>query len=251
MFSDSNEDCWYKNWFDSPYYHLLYNNHDQKEAGEFIRNLVTILNPAPGARMLDLACGKGRHSLALHGLGFDVTGIDLSHASIAEAKKSEVPGLEFFEHDMRRPFRINYFDGVFNFFTSFGYFEDHRDNRQVVDAVAKGLKKDGFFVIDFFNAAVVEKMIAASPAGEKKVDEVCFRWKKRIENEMIIKNISFSDKGKEYQYTEHVQLLSANDFRNILAPHFEIEKTFGDYRLSPFDENSSSRLIILARKRSV
>lgn len=249
MFPEAKEECWFKDWFDSPYYHLLYNNHDEKEANDFIRKLVSFLNPSADARLLDLACGKGRHSIALHKLGYDVTGIDLSQASIAEAKKSEENGLAFFEHDMRRPFMINYFDGVFNFFTSFGYFDDHRDNRQVVDAVCKGLKKDGFFVIDFFNAKAVEKMIAASPAGEKQVGEILFQWKKRIENGMIVKEISFSDKGKEYRFREFVQLLSFSDFKNILAPHFEIEKTFGDYQLSEFDENNSPRLILLARKR--
>lgn len=249
MLPEVKEDCWFKDWFDSPYYHLLYSNHDEKEAGDFIRKLVAYLNPSPNARLLDLACGKGRHSIALHQLGYDVTGIDLSPASIAEAKKSETDGLAFFEHDMRRPFMINYFDGVFNFFTSFGYFEDHRENRQVVDSVYKGLKKDGFFVIDFFNSKTVEKMIAKSPSGEKAVGEIVFHWKKRIENGMIVKDVSFSDKGKTYQFTELVQLLSFDDFRNILSPHFEIEKTFGDYQLADFDENSSPRLIILARKR--
>ena len=76
---------WFKDWFNSPYYHLLYANRDNKEAAEFIDKLIDHLKPAPGATMLDVACGKGRHSIHLAEKGFDVTGIDLSEESIAEA----------------------------------------------------------------------------------------------------------------------------------------------------------------------
>ncbi len=65
-----------------PYYHQLYFNRDDKEAAAFIDKLIEHLKPAPGATMLDVACGKGRHSIQLAGKGFDVTGIDLSEDSI-------------------------------------------------------------------------------------------------------------------------------------------------------------------------
>ncbi len=57
--------------------------------------------------MLDVACGKGRHSRALADMGFDVTGIDLSFDSIREAKKSENEHLHFFSMICGFPFGSN------------------------------------------------------------------------------------------------------------------------------------------------
>lgn len=110
---------WFDAWFDTPYYHILYFNRDEQEAENFITRLINYLQPAKGSRMLDVACGKGRHSLTLANMGFSVTGIDLSANSIAEANKFAHADLEFFQHDMRQPFRINYYQYAFNFFYKF------------------------------------------------------------------------------------------------------------------------------------
>ena len=80
---------WFKEWFNTTYYHQLYFKRDDKEAADFIDKLITHLKPAHGSLMLDVACGKGRHSIQLSGKGFDVTGIDLSEDSIMEALKNE------------------------------------------------------------------------------------------------------------------------------------------------------------------
>src|ERR1700740_139961 len=99
---------WFSDWFNSPYYHLLYQHRDEDEASLFIHSLIRHLQPPAGAKMLDVACGKGRHSKALADMGFDVTGIDLAADSIREAKKFESDQLHFYQHDMRLPFWINY-----------------------------------------------------------------------------------------------------------------------------------------------
>ena len=80
---------WFKDWFNSPYYHQLYFKRDEAEAAKFIDKLIDYLKPPQGSLMLDVACGKGRHSRQLASKGFDVTGIDLSTDSIKEAKKYE------------------------------------------------------------------------------------------------------------------------------------------------------------------
>lgn len=79
--------AWYQEWFNSPFYHKLYFQHDEAEARAFIQRLVEYLKPKPGSRMLDVACGRGRHSRMLAAAHFDVTGTDLSPQSIAFAKK--------------------------------------------------------------------------------------------------------------------------------------------------------------------
>ena len=138
---------WYIDWFNSPFYHKLYFERDEKEAESFIHQLVKHLQPVAGCRMLDVACGKGRHSKILAAMGYDVTGIDLAPASIAWAKQSENENLHFFIHDMRLPFYANYFDYAFNFFTSFGYFKTRREHDAAIRSISKSLKPGGFFVI--------------------------------------------------------------------------------------------------------
>src|SRR5215217_3506504 len=129
---------WYKSWFNSPYYHKLYFERGDGEAQNFIGALMNYFKPAPGSLMLDVACGKGRHSKILAGYGYDVTGFDLSEDSIQYAKQFEQEHLHFYQHDMRLPFWINYFDYAFNFFTSFGYFATRREHNNAVRTISTG-----------------------------------------------------------------------------------------------------------------
>ncbi len=241
--------CWFESWFDSPYYHLLYGNRDEVEAGNFIEVLSGFLKAKMGATALDLGCGKGRHAIALHRKGFDVTGIDLAEQSIVEAKQSEQEGIAFFVHDMRHPFMVNYFDFVFNLFTSFGYFSSQRDNSSVISAVKSGLKANGVFVIDFLNAELVKKNVQENNQGSVEAGGIIFHWQKRIENNFVIKDISFEAENKTYCFSEKVQLLTLEDFEKLLSPFFTIENIFGDYKLGKFDEQNSPRLILIARKK--
>src|ERR1700761_4914847 len=119
---------WFSSWFDSPHYHRLYADRNDAEAARFTDALVATLQPRRGARVLDLGCGAGRHARQLASKGYDITGIDLSAHSIAEARKAEGPHLRFRRQDMRLPFGRGRFDYVFNFFTSFGYFDQARDH---------------------------------------------------------------------------------------------------------------------------
>ena len=86
---------WYRDWFNSPYYHLLYFDRNETEARVFINRLLEYLHPPASASMLDIACGKGRHALAMAEKGFQVTGIDISPAMIEEARKLEQDNLQF------------------------------------------------------------------------------------------------------------------------------------------------------------
>ena len=120
---------WFAHWFDSPYYHLLYKNRDNEEAQVFINKLVSHFKIPKKSKILDIACGKGRHATYFNKKGMDVMGVDLSHNSINSAKKAENATLKFAVHDMRKVFQKNRFDIVTNLFTSFGYFEkDEEEN---------------------------------------------------------------------------------------------------------------------------
>jgi len=244
-----NSDNWFEEWFDSPYYHMLYRHRSHEEAQRFIHALVKHLNVEPGSNVLDLACGKGRHSKALFDLGLRVTGVDLSPASIDDALKMERDGLEFFVHDMRCPFRINYFQYTFNLFTSFGYFDSVRDEHKAIVSAAVGLQKGGKLVIDYFNANVVRKLVLDNPEGSDEFEGVLFNWKKTIENNRVIKTITINDAGRVCVFKESVRLLSRKDFEELLKNDFDLSEVFGDYQLHEFDAEQSPRLIMIAVKK--
>jgi SAM-dependent methyltransferase len=202
---------WFENWFGSPYYNLLYQNRDLKEAQAFVETLLQYLQPPAGSRMLDIACGEGRYAIQLAGHGHDVIGIDLSHASILKANKSEADNLHFYVHDMRMPFYINYFDYAFNFFTSFGYFKTRIDHLNAAKSFAAALKTGGVLVIDYLNKSFVQSCMKASDTIER--GGCIFHIKKSMENNEIVKKISFTDAGnKERSYTEHVAMFTLPDF---------------------------------------
>lgn len=240
---------WFEAWFDSPYYHLLYAHRSTAEADALILNLQNILQLKPGSRILDLACGKGRHSKALAMQGYNVTGVDLSDHSIEEARKMGSDNLEFMVHDMRRPVAVNYYDAVLNLFTSFGYFTSVRDNSRTIDAVHTALHPQGIFLIDYFNAVKVQKAVEAKPEGTLDSEGVHFHWKKSVENGAVIKEIEVTDDGKSYVFCEHVQLFTLKDFAELLHEKFDIVNVFGDYSLTAFDEQNSDRLILSCRKK--
>ena len=238
---------WYKDWFNSPYYHILYKNRDYNEAALFIDKLVDHLKISKNDFVWDLACGKGRHSIYLNSKGLNVIGTDLSSNSIREANKSSNERLEFYEHDMRTPFRINYFNYVLNLFTSIGYFDDKNDNLKVFKNVHNSLRPGGRFIVDFFNCKqVVDCMV---PMETKTIEGIEFTISKKTEGSKIVKRIEFCDKGQDYFFEEKVSLLNKEDFMQLASKvGFNLEAIFGDYHLNAFDADKSSRLILIFKK---
>ncbi|MDI1316610.1 class I SAM-dependent methyltransferase [Flavobacterium sp.] len=234
---------WYSSWFDTPYYHILYKDRNYREAQIFMDNLTHYLNLPEKAKVLDLACGKGRHSIYLNQLGFDVVGADLSENSIAEAKINENDTLHFLVHDKREPFDAK-FDAIFNLFTSFGYFENREDDIKTLLAIKESLSDYGFAVIDFMNSQqVIENLI---PEEIKEVDGITFYIKRFVVDGFITKQIDFEDKGEKFQFTEKVRAYTLEDFQNMMdETGIYLLDTFGDYKLKKFHKNTSERLIMI------
>lgn len=236
---------WFVDWFDTAYYHVLYRNRDEKEAERFIQKLMDYLNLPSNSSLLDLACGKGRHAKFLSEFGHQVLGVDLSPNSIAAASQWSNEQLRFQTHDMREMLQDTYFDVVFNLFTSFGYFDDESENQRVCSSIAHMLKPQGLLVIDFMNATkVISRLV---PEEVKTIDGIEFRITRHSDEKHIYKNIEVLDGDINVQYMERVQALKLTDFRSLLASKFEIVNTFGSYDLTPFEENTSDRLILIAR----
>lgn len=238
---------WFASWFDSPYYHVLYQSHDDKEARHFIDNMLQSLNLPEQARVLDLACGKGRHARYLAEKGFDVTGLDISPASISYARHFEHERLAFYQHDMRLPFRINYFDGIVNVFTSFGYFDTDADHVRTLINVQKGLKPQGLFLLDYFNSAWVRSHLVRYE--EKTLDGIDFKLRKTIRSGRVYKRVEFTTGGRKFVFRERVRLFTLADFQQMFeAAGLEIKEILGGYDLHPFDPVHSQRLLLIAQK---
>ena len=238
---------WFAQWFDSPYYHLLYKSRDEDEAKVALDNLLLALNLSPGSQVLDLACGKGRHSRYLAEKGFHVTGLDISPASIFFARQFEHKHLEFYQHDMRKSFRINYFDAVMNMFTSFGYFKTDADHLLALKNVSKDLRSGGLFMLDFFNANYVHKNLVRSEL--KTVDKITFSLKRWVRSGYVFKSVEFQTSGRLFHFQEQVRLFELVDFESLFtSAGLRLRQTYGNYDLSAFDAKSSKRLILIAEK---
>ena len=243
------QQAWFKDWFNTPYYHQLYFKRDEKEAAAFIDKLIDYLKPKPGSYMLDVACGKGRHSIQLASKGFDVTGIELSEDSIDEALQSESETLHFYRHDMRLPFWINYFDYAFNFFTSFGYFKTRREHDNAIRTIAQAIKKDGFFVMDFLNVHYAEDHLIHQ--SEKEIDGINFIITKWYDETHFYKKIVVEDEclREPMTYTEKVAKFSLGDFTEMFAYQgLQIQEVFGDYNFGNYDVKKSPRMLMIAKK---
>jgi SAM-dependent methyltransferase len=240
---------WFKDWFNSPYYHQLYFQRDEKEAAAFIHLLLDHLEPSVAARMLDVACGRGRHSKILSAKGFDVSGIDISAESIDFAKQFETEKLHFFRHDMRLPFWINYFDYAFNFFTSFGYFRTEREHYNAIRTISHSLKPKGSFVLDYLNVHYAEEHLVHR--FDKEIDGVNYFITKWFDETHFYKKIIVEDDRlhEPLEYTEKVAKFSLGDFNDMLSFYqLQVQEVFGDYQLGPYDVSKSPRLIMIASK---
>jgi SAM-dependent methyltransferase len=243
--------AWYKDWFNSHYYHLLYQHRDEEEAEHFINTLIDYLKPKKQSSMVDFACGKGRHSKVLADMGFDVTGIDLSAASIEEAKREENDNLHFYQHDMRLPFWINYFHFAFNFFTSFGYFKTRREHDNAIRTIAQCLVPGGVFVIDYLNVHYSEDRMEKTVSST--IEDITFYITKWQDEDHFFKQIQITDianKTPKHLYTERVAKFSLGDFTDMLAYQgMQVQEVFGDYQLGRYDIRKSPRMIIIAKKK--
>ncbi|RYU81048.1 class I SAM-dependent methyltransferase [Hymenobacter persicinus] len=239
---------WFSTWFDSPYYHRLYRDRNQQEARDFIDALLRHLHPKPTARLLDLACGKGRHAIYLSEQGYDVTGVDLSPESIVYARQFAHAHLHFEVHDMRDHLPWGPFDLIFNLFTSFGYFAEEAENVVALQSAAAALRPGGKLVIDFMNT---ERTVAELVSHEEKtVDGTRFQLRRHLDRDFIVKEIRFTDEqGQPQLYEERVRALRREQFEEYFQmAGLRLAEILGDYQLNPYDEASSPRMIFVLKK---
>lgn len=255
------QDKWFTKWFNTRDYLDLYKHRDTKDAAKILKLLFSNVSIPKGTKILDLACGSGRHSLLIAGKGYNVTGIDLSQYLIGKAKeklKDEYSGsrdrLSFEIGDMRRIVHKNEFGLVVNIFTSFGYFEKHSDNVKVIKSISAALKKNGWFLFDFLNKDYLVKHIV--PFDIKKENKRIIVQLRNIADGFVEKNIFILKNDNTpgsypvlKNYKEKIRLYSLIDFRHMFSTNkLKIVRVFGNYDGAKFIKSKSERLILLAQK---
>jgi SAM-dependent methyltransferase len=238
---------WYLDWFSSEFYDILYKHRDEEEASQFIGNIFKLLPLEDACQILDMACGNGRHSLALAPFG-QVWGIDINEAQILKAKKRNIEKAQFLVHDMRSVVKTNHFDVVFNLFSSFGYFNNRSEDLKVLQSVVSNLKPGGFFVQDYLNAPYV----VAKLKETEEIIEGNFRFniQRSLEGSNIKKEIYVEQNGKAMGvFKEELMAYTASDLTALYEESgLKLLHSFGDYNLRTFDASDSPRWIGVSQK---
>jgi SAM-dependent methyltransferase len=244
---------WFEEWFDSPLYDLLYTNRNEDEAVQLVELIEKVVPVDQYPKVLDLGCGRGRHSLTLANGGYQVTGIDLAEEAIRiarqKAEERSLRNVRFLVRDMREPLP-EVFDSVVNLFTSFGYFKEDDENIRTLDSVARMLRPEGKFFMDYMNADWVRDNF--KPEGEGEFRDIKYRIHRYIEDDIIFKEITFGGKGleKPRTYVEQVKLYDLEWFLEAFDQcDFEVKKLFGNYEGKTYNPENCSRLVMVTRKR--
>ncbi len=217
-----------------------------------IEATVALLGIEPGANVLDLCCGVGRHSIELARLGYRVTAVDRTQAYLNQASsRAEAEGLtvEFVRADMREFCREAAYDAVVNLYTSFGYFEDIEEDRRVACNVHRSLVPGGAFVIEMMGKEVLARIYQARDWTE--MDDGTLMLQERtlsqdwswMENRWI-----FIVDGVRTEFLLSHRIYSAAELKGLLAGcGFAETNAYGDLDGAPYDQ-TARRLVVVARK---
>jgi hypothetical protein len=159
--------------------------------------------------------------------------------------------VRFVRQDMRHPFGDEAYDHVFSLFTSFGYFDDPADHLTVVRNMAASLRVGGGLMLDYLNVRDAERRLTLTPEETVARDGVTYRIARWSDSAAIYKRITIEDPraATPLECVERVAKLTLEDFSLLFALNgLHVEQIYGDYQLSPFDVESSPRLILLTRK---
>lgn len=237
------EEPWFREWFDETYLDV-YPHRDRAEARRAVELFLDRADPGgQGGRVLDLACGAGRHLVSLARAGFRPVGLDLSRPLLRRAAASFDGPLV--RADMREvPLAAGTMDAVVQFFTSFGYFEDRAQDRKVLEEVRRVLRPGGTFLMDFLNARKVRRDLV--DRDERTVDGRTVRQRRWLEGDAVIKRIEVeaAGGGEPEVYHERVRLYRPEELERMMAASgLRVEERAGGYDGRPFDEDAPRLLL--------
>ena len=239
---------WYEHSFGDDY-KVVYRHRNWKQAAQEVSRMVGWLQLPEEARLLDVGCGMGRHALALHALGYRVSGVDLSEALLREARdQDQEQSVTWVQGDMRQlPFEDASFDATVNLFTSFGYFDSEKDNEAVLRQLRRVLRPGGKFLIDYLNPVQVRRTLV--PHSERVDEQTGWRIieERQVDEQWVRKHITIRlQDGGERHYDEQVRLYELDWFTSQLqAANLRVTELYGNYDGSRYNEQQSKRLIMV------
>ncbi len=233
---------WFEEWFGEDYLRL-YPHRDDADAKRAVALICRTVDLQPGWRVLDVACGAGRHARAFVELGAHCFGLDLSATLLRVAR--QVTTAPLIRADMRQlPIRPGSMQLTVNLFTSFGYFERDAEHAAALEEMIATVRPGGWFVIDFLYAAAVRRELVPEETVELPGQKVQVRRSVSPDGRYVCKSIR-APAGKHYQ--ERVRLFEPDQISDMLqTAGVTVRHRFGDYdgsRLSP----QASRTIILGQ----
>jgi SAM-dependent methyltransferase len=233
---------WYQEWFGEEYLEL-YSHRDEAEARQQVAFFRSVCGPLDG-RVLDLACGMGRHIQELQTLGYRAVGCDLSY-TLLRTGITEYGAMAVARADMRHlPFGDSVFAGLVNFFTSFGYFAEEDENLQVVREMSRVLQGGAQFLFDYLNVDreldnLVQRETRETPLGLVRIE----RWFDRSDRSFN-KRMTIGEK----RYLERVRGYDLDEISAMFAScNLSIRSAFGDFDGSTFTR-TSPRLILVGSR---
>jgi cyclopropane fatty-acyl-phospholipid synthase-like methyltransferase len=241
---------WWQKYFSEDYLKLY--RHDESETSRETDAIVRMLQIDPGEKVLDLACGFGRHSVKLAERGFKVTGYDLSESFLKHAQElanSIEVKIDLKQGDMRDIPYKDEFDVVINMFTAFGFFENEKEDLKVLKGVHKALKPGGQFLMDVINRETAIQVGAPrrwirenhSYLLEERFFDF-FRSRLELTNQLILVN----GERKEANYS--IRLYTLTEMLGLFnAAGLVLTDVYGDFSGALYNADSP-RMILVAQK---
>jgi SAM-dependent methyltransferase len=230
---------WFEEWFGEEYLHL-YPHRNEADAERLVTLLTTALPWRRGWRVLDVACGAGRHIAALERHGARAFGFDLSAALLRRA--GEVTLRPLVRADMRAlPFVAGSMDLTVNLFTSFGYFAEDEEHVDALGQMLRTVKPGGWFAMDFLNAEQVRASLV--PREEARFGDHVVEIRRALsEDARFVRKSIILPAGRRFE--ERVRLLEPAELEAMIAGHgATVTRRFGDYTGAPVGRGPRTILI--------
>jgi ubiquinone/menaquinone biosynthesis C-methylase UbiE len=231
---------WFEEWFGEEYLRL-YPHRDDTEAAQAVDLILRTVPFQPGWRVLDVACGAGRHARAFSEAGARCTGVDLSMTLLRLAQ--QVTTSPLVRADMRQlPIRAGSMDLTVNLFTSFGYFEQDAEHTAALEEMIATVRPGGWFVIDFLNPASVRRQLVPEETLEVGGSTVRVSRSVSPDGRYVCKSIRGSE-GRHFR--ERVRLFEPDQMAGMLkAAGVTVQFRFGDYDAAPLASSSPRTILV-------